>query len=160
MGQLDSVLNHDDLETLLESMGDWETIGNHEFHVMNWVKNAQMPPQDSEAYEFMVKIKDQFKQREKEIKDMRMLRQEKAIFLKAKLMLIRRDMGIDQLFDNAARAAAMSPPVPQKETAVQVQPDTAIAVVEEKQDRLAKAEQYIREVGIWNNYQKFLEEQG
>jgi hypothetical protein len=172
MGQLESSLSKEDLETLIEATCDWETIGNHEFHVMNWVKNCSIPPEDSESHEFIVRIKEHFKEREKEIRSMREIRQEKAIFLKAKLMLIKRDLAINQLFDNAAQPqAAPAPEVPQQQAPAEVTPPQAVAeaVTDFRQEpkpayetielQLELAEKYIKEVGIWTNYQNFVSEE-
>lgn len=161
MGTLDSSLTSQDLDTLIDAMHDWEAIGNHEYHVMNMVRNAPMPPQDHEAYEFMQNIKDHFKQREKDIKDTRALRQETAIFLKAKLMLIRRDIGIDQLFVNAAQPVAEAPA---KEIRQAVEPDKLAEPVQAAQapqdptalQKLELAEEFIRDLGVWTHYEKFL----
>ena len=147
MGTLESGLSREDLDTLLESMDDWEAIGNHEFHVMQMVRNAPMPPDDHEAHEFMEQLKEHFKQREKEIKDTRKIRQEKAIFLKAKIMLIVRDLGINQLFENANAPASAEAP---REVRKPVSPD-----VEEK---LHLAEEFIKDLGVQAHYEKFLKE--
>jgi hypothetical protein len=58
-----------------------------------------MPPEDHEAFEPFQYLRNMFKQREKEIERNRTMRQEKAVFLKAKLMLARQDMDVNSLFD-------------------------------------------------------------
>lgn len=163
MSELSSKFTKDDVQTLLDSMSDWEMLGNHEFHMMQAVRNAPLPPEDSgESYEVMNQIKEHFKRREKEIMATREMRQEKAIFLKAKLMLIKRDMGINQLFDMATSVSAE--PVGQGSVPVESGcevPVEAILVPEnnEAQKSLELAEFFIKDLGVWDHYSKFLKEQ-
>lgn len=103
MGKLDSELTDADLEKLIEAVGEWESTGNQEYHFMNAVKNSIMPPEDSEAFEFVKMVKEHFKKREKDIQKARMLRQESATFLKAKLMLMRQDRSITGLFEGSSK---------------------------------------------------------
>lgn len=130
-----------DIETLIEAMGDWEMVGNHDFHVLNMIKNAPMPPEDHEAYEVMSQIKDVFRAREKDILASRSLRQEKAIFLKAKLLMVRSKLTSGQLFDMSENA------------------DVAKGVKKTDVDnRLEQAEFFIKDLGVWDHFQKFLKE--
>lgn len=141
MGQLNSALSKEDLNTLIEAMDDWELFGNSEFHMMSAVKNAPLPPEDQEEqYEFVKRIKDHYKRREKEIKDTRAIRQEKAIFTKAKLMLIRQDIGIGKLFEPTTT--------------------TEGEVSSESPSKLALAEFFIKDMGVWQHYVKFLQGEG
>jgi hypothetical protein len=94
-------------------------------------------------------IKDHYKKREKDIKDSQVTRQERAVFLKAKLMLVRRDMGINALFEMATETPAV---------ATQTTETKDMPVVAEASDKLSKAEFFIRDLGVWDHYQKFLEE--
>ena len=152
MGELNSKFGRDDIETLLEAISDWESSGNQEWHLLNIVKNTPMPPEDHEAFEMVYAIKEHFKQREKDIKESRITRQERAVFLKAKLMLVRRDMGINQLFEmateNAAGAGAEAAPVEVAPTSQ----DSEVA------QRLELAEFFIKDLGVWDHFQKFLAE--
>lgn len=152
MGELSSKFNRDDIETLLEAMSDWESLGNHEWHLMNMVKNTPMPPEDHEAFEMVSAIKEHFYKREKDINDSRVTRQEKAVLLKAKLMLVRRDMAVNQLFEMATETTA---PVP-AQTEIQTTP---VPVMDDAAAKLAKAEYFIRDMGVWGYYEKFLAEQ-
>lgn len=152
MASLTSALDKNDLETLVEAMNDWETIGNHEFHVMNLVKNVPIPPDDHDSHEFIVNIKDHFKQREKDIKATRAVREEKAVLLKAKLMLIKRDMGINQLFENA------SAPVEEDTAEEVVAQPKAKKPTKEQVAGLELAEAFIKDLGVWTHYEKFLAE--
>lgn len=152
MGDLSSKFSREDLETLLEAMSDWEAIGSQEWHMMQSIKSAPMPPEDHEAYEIFSHVKDYFRKREKDIKESRITRQERAVFLKAKLMLVRRDMAVDQLFEMATeatpvRAEAASVPVAQE-----------VAPVDNASGKLADAEFFIKDLGVWEHYQKFLAE--
>lgn len=161
--ELKSTFSKEDVATLIEAMGDWEMVGNHEFHVLQLIKNAPMPPEDHEAHDYMQQIKDHFYKREKDIMASRETRQEKAVMLKAKLMLVRRDMAINTLFDmaNTAESSASeaagtvvaemptvssepAPPIPMAETS------------DDSQEALRKAEKFIDDLGVWKHYQKFL----
>tara|TARA_Y100000034_G_C6845233_1_gene382845 strand:- start:332 stop:850 length:519 start_codon:yes stop_codon:yes gene_type:complete len=167
MSELSSKFTRDDLETLIDSIGDWEQLGNQEWHLLNMIKNAPMPPEDHEAFEHMQGIKNHFRSREREIEDSRQTRQEKAVFLKAKLMLVRRDMGIDQLFEMAAEASSPQEPAPVEKVPVPVSTERSdsegvkIPVKDsgnEAQGSLELAEFFIRDLGVWDHYQKFLAE--
>lgn len=131
-----------DIETLIEAMGDWEMVGNHDFHVLNMIKNAPMPPEDHEAYEVMAQIKDVFKAREKDILASRSLRQEKAIFLKAKLLMVRSKLTSGQLFDMSENADVSKTSLKNNDV----------------DRRLKQAEFFIKDLGVWDHFQKFLTE--
>lgn len=150
MGHLSSALSKEEIGLLIEAVSDWEAIGNHEFHVLGMVKKQPMPDEDDDQYEFIKQIKDHFKKREKEIQDSRTLRQEKAILAKAKLVLIRHDLGIGQLFENSQMPSA----------SIQVLDDIASGQVATPQEKtqLELAEFYIKDLGVWDMYQKFLQE--
>lgn len=162
MSELTSKFTRDDLETLIESIGDWEMLGNQEWHLLNMIKNAPMPPEEHEAYDHMVQIKNHFRSRERDIEAGRQTRQEKAVFLKAKLMLVRRDMGIDQLFEMAAdTTSATHDPAPVESVPVQPpKPSEGVKIPvksnETAQDALEAAEFFIRDLGVWEHYQNFL----
>ena len=161
MAELTSKFTRDDLETLLESIGDWEMLGNQEWHLLNMIKNSPMPPEDHEAYDHMVNIKNHFRSREKEIQASRETRQEKAVFLKAKLMLVRRDMGIDQLFE---MAGSTDNSIPSSSAPVEKVPESTEPVKVPVKDAsgskgLELAEFFIKDLGVWDHYQKFLSEQ-
>jgi len=171
MASLESEFTRDDIETLIESMSDWEMIGNQEYHLMQMIRNAPMPPEDHEAFEMMDHIKDHFRAREKEINESRVTRQEKAVFLKAKLMMARRDMGINQLFDFAAGGAdptekpseAVQGPEPVAPRPTPQEDKEAVKVpvkaADDVRESLQLAEHFIRDLGVWDHYQKFLQEQ-
>ena len=162
MSSLDSKFTRNDVDTLIEAMGDWESLGNQEFHVLNMVKNAPMPPEDHEAHEYMAQLKDHFKRREKEIKDNRVTRQEQAVFLKAKLMLIRRDMAVEQLFEMATTGPAdMAAPAPVEAPQPTVEATNGNGSHKPKsasRRKLELAEEFIKDLGVWAHYEKFLAE--
>jgi DNA-binding protein H-NS len=163
MGELSSKLTRDDVDTLIESVDDWEMLGNFEFHQMNMIKNLPMLPEDHEAHEAIKQIKEYFRRREKEIMATREVKQEKAVFLKAKLMMIKRDMGINKLFEIAVgtddSSSAAADKLPAK--AVQEPGENAVRVSvkdgsEDVRRRLELAEFFINDLGVWDYYQKFL----
>jgi hypothetical protein len=163
MGELSSKLTRDDVDTLIESVGDWEMLGNFEFHQMNMIKNLPMLPEDHEAYEAIKQIKEYFRRREKEIMATREIKQEKAVFLKAKLMMIKRDMGINKLFEIAVGTDDSSPTAVDKlpTKAVQEPGENVVRVPvkdgpEDVRRRLELAEFFISDLGVWDYYQKFL----
>jgi hypothetical protein len=162
MPDLSCKFTRDDIETLIEAMGDWEMLGNHEFHVMSMIKNAPMPPEDHEAYEALAQIKEHFQNRERDIMASRAVRQEKAVFLKAKLMLVRSDLGITALFDMTSNTDANSP-MPKKEEAKPVEPRVKRSKSESSDQvdykaKLEMAEFFIKDLGVQSHYEKFLAE--
>lgn len=177
MSVLDSKLTPDDLEILIDAMGDWESTGNNDFHVMNFVRNAIMPPDDDPSFEFVKHIKDHFQKREKDIKATRSLRQEKATLLKAKLMLLRRETGIDQLFEEAKTTSVTEPDKQVKEapaTFDEAAKKAALGKAPTQEVREAKnpnklidpdrklslAERYVKECGLWKLYQTYAKDAG
>ena len=154
MGTLESKFTRVDLDTLIEAMGDWETMGNHDFHVLGIIKNMPMPAEDHEAFEYIKEIKDHFLKREREINDSRMLRQERAILLKAKLILVRSDMGVSQLFEMAGDPSDKGVSAP-KETPAPAAPASVKELADLKK-KLERAEFFIRDLGTWTHYEKFL----
>jgi len=161
MAGLTAEFSRDDVETLIEAIGDWEMIGNQDYHILSVVKNTPMPPEEyEEAYEAIGQIKEHFKKREKEIMKSREVRQEKSIFLKAKLMLVRKEIGINQLFDMASAIDPTAPP-PKKEESVSEETPRRSKVREDVaalKERLEMAEYFIKDVGIQAHYEKFLTE--
>jgi hypothetical protein len=133
MGTLSSKFTREEIETLIESMSEWEASHNEEWYIMDVIKKIPMPPEDHEAYEMWQKVKEHFRQREKKIEADRFMRQEKTVFIKAKLMLVRKDMDVDQLFALATSS-------------------------EEDQRSLADIEEFIRDLGVWDHYQRFLQD--
>lgn len=162
MGELSSKFSRDDIETLLEAIGDWEMLGNQEFHVLQMIKNAPMPPDDHEAHEAMQNIKDHFRRREKDIMRSREIRQERSIFLKAKLMLVRKDIGISQLFDMAAAVDPNSTLTPKEKEDLGFEGQGGVTetkgkdTVESLRRKLELTEFFINDLGVKSHYEKFL----
>lgn len=153
MAELTSKFTREDLETLIEATGDWEMLGNREYQMLEMIRGAPMPPEDHEAYEIMSQIKEHYKKREREINASRQVRQERAVFLKAKLMLVRMELGTSQLFDMAASVDASQNPAKPAEKAT-------TAASSEADEALKLAEFFIKDMGagVWDYYQKFLQE--
>lgn len=174
MSELKSTFTRDDIELLIESVDFWESMGNQEFHLMNMIKNAPMPPEDHEAFDSMQQIKDHFKSRERDIAATRATRQEKAVFLKAKLMLVRRDLSIDQLFEMATSSTPETHSAPVEQSITPEHDQTCPPMVDSEDDEvvtvpvtsaesklesnLELAEFFIRDLGVWEHYQKFLQD--
>jgi hypothetical protein len=166
MASFDTKFTKEDLDTLVEAMGDWEMMGNHEWHTLNMIKQVPLPPEDHEAHEAIKQIKEHFAQREKDIVATRAIRQEKAVFVKAKLMLARQDLGINQLFEMATTTTPSSAPAPkempekkvEKKVEDVVSPSVATDAITELKKKLELAEFFIRDLGVWPHYEKFLAE--
>lgn len=101
MSQLNSKFTRDDIDNLIDSVSAWEMEHQHQYHSLQIVKQIPMPPEDHPSYDYIKALKKEFIDRERSIKADQKVNQEKAVFLKAKLMLIRQDMAIDQLFEMA-----------------------------------------------------------
>jgi len=163
MGELTSKFTREDIETLIEALGDWEMIGNQEFHFLQMIEEAPLPPEDNEAYEIVVRVKDHYRQKKRQILQHRALRQEQAVFIKAKLMLVRRDMQISDLFEMPVNA------VEQKNASTAEEPAGVLSAPPPGEEqattsgaarRLQLAEFFIKDLGVWSHYQKYLEERG
>jgi hypothetical protein len=153
MDALTSKFNIYDIETLIEAMGDWEMMGNHDFHVLQMIKNAPMPPEDSEAFDVMNQIKEVFRSREKDILAGRAMRQEKSIFLKAKLLMVRSKLTSGQLFDMGENSDAVNQLNTKESAKAIVKKNLEKSNVEKK---LELAEYFIKDLGVWDHFQKFL----
>lgn len=146
MANLNSKFTKQDIETLLEAVDDWEITGNHEYHILNMIKNAPMPPENHEAFESMLQIKNYFQNKEKDILASRSVRQEKSIFLKAKLMMARNDLGINELFE-MSKEDIKSNDLKQIENS---------SKQDDAKKQLSYAEYFIKDLGVWDHFQKFL----
>lgn len=153
MDALTSKFNIYDIETLIEAMGDWEMMGNHDFHVLQMIKNAPMPPEDSEAFDVMNQIKEVFRSREKDILAGRAMRQEKSIFLKAKLLMVRSKLTSGQLFDMGENSDAVNQLNTKESAKAIVKKNLEKSNLEKK---LELAEYFIKDLGVWDHFQKFL----
>ncbi len=158
MSELTSRFSRQDIETLIEALGDWEMIGSQEFHFLQMIEEAPLPPEDNEAYEIVSRVKDHYRQKKRQILENRALRQEQAVFIKAKLMLVRRDMQINDLFEMPVNGE--SAPAPQPSAAIQASSPEKVEVPpgEDLARKLQQAEYFIKDLGVWSHYQKFLED--
>ena len=152
MGQLTSALNKEEIEVLIEAMNNWEAIGNQEIYLMSLVQKQPMPDENDETYEFVKAIKEHYKKHEKDIKTTREIRQEKSILTKAKLVMIRQDLGINELFEN-------SKATPDTKVVDEIAKNGKQGLNQIDKKRLELAEAYIKDLGVWHMYEKFLKEQ-
>jgi hypothetical protein len=126
------------MDTMIEAMGDWELVKSQNFFVMKRVEEAPLPPETAEGEgvaeyrEFLLGLKQQFAEQKKEIELTRKNRQEIAVFIKAKLMLNRRDMAVDRLFDMAA-----------------------LGTEQVRKDELALMTEFIQDMGVWKYWEDF-----
>lgn len=99
-----------------------------------------MPPdteENAEYREFLTGLKHHFSEQKKEIETTRKNRQETTVFIKAKLMLNRRDMAVNKLFDMAAQGSEQA-----------------------RQDELALALEFIQDCGTWRYWEEFKAQKG
>jgi hypothetical protein len=146
MVELSSKFSRPDIETLIDALGDWELVGTQDYSLLQMIESSPMPPEDHEAYEMVVQVKEHYRNRKKDILASRAIRQEKAIFLKAKLLLVRNGMEIEDLFEMEP-----DPTVPAQIPVQATVPVTTGLSLE-------LAEYFIRDLGVWDHYQKFLAE--
>ena len=154
MAGLTNKFTAEDIQTLIESVDDWESLGNQDFHFMSMIKNVPMPPEDHEGFDAMRQIKEHFKKREKEIVASRSLRQEKAVFLKAKLMLTKRDIGINCLFDMSINTDTSSVSKSNADNKNQIPNEPS----DDLKKRLELAEFFIQDLGVKAHYETYLKE--
>lgn len=179
MDELVSKFTRQDIETLLEAMGDWETMGNQEYHFLQLIKSAPMPPENHEAYQAFKSIKKHFKRREEQIKFEREVRKENATLLNAKLIMTKRKVAVNELFDMAANFDLSSPPPKPKPALAEVDDDDDIVLtnpvpvdgevgpgpvpsdsqtklLDQFKKKLELAEFFIKDLGVQAHYEKFL----
>ena len=105
VSSLSSNFVKEDISLLIQAIDDWETNGTHEYAMAMAVKNSPLPPEDNEFYDFIASLKKQFSQRELELARLKEEKQEKAVMLKAKLFLARKEIEINEVFDVASQAS-------------------------------------------------------
>lgn len=164
MAELSSKFTQEDIEKLIESVGDWEVNGSQEYLFMTRILDAPALPEDHEAFEIWTQIRDHYRSRKQILEDRHADRQEQAVFLKAKLMLVRKEMRVNDVFEMAAEEVKA---VPKKKKVVPdspASPRTAQSTqkipvsVSDAQKKLEDAEFFIKDLGVWEHYQKFLAE--
>lgn len=159
---MSSQFNRDDIEVLIESIGDWEMHGNQEYNVAQMIKNIPIPDEDHPQYDVVREAKEHFRRREKLIIQQRSERQEKAVFIRAKLFLTRREVNVNQVFDMAADFSS-APLTPHVEEEVISTPPTDSAPkslskeAEDYKKRLELAEFFINDLGVGPNYRAYLD---
>lgn len=171
-----SDLDLDDIKLLIEAVDDWEIFGSQEFHAMNFIKNVAIPSefQDSEMGQALKQLKEHFRNREKDIMATRSLRQEKAIFVKAKLMLMRNSKSVDKLFEESQQPIEEEKDSSAKIPVADSKLDKAMEFLKEtkiinqynesspcdgmKKNSLEDIEQYILECGMMKHYLEYLKE--
>lgn len=150
MAELNTNFTKEDIETLIEAMGDWEYQSSQDYILLNMLKKMPMPTEDHASHAFMQDLRQQYLDREREILRNRDVQQEKAVLLKAKLILARQDASINRLFDMAAAVSPTSSNhVPQNEQNENV---------EQLKSRLSLAEEFIKDMMIWSHFEKFVAE--
>lgn len=148
MSALESVFTKDDITTLIQSVDDWEMVGNEEYNILMSLKKAPMPPEDHPAYDYYAAVKDAYADREKEIRSLREIRQEKAVFLKAKLFMVKRDIGVTELFDMASVV---------EKTPVKAPEPASRSELEDLRKFQQFAKTYMKEIGCLELFEKALE---
>jgi len=155
MESLKAALNMTDLELLLEAVGEWESVGNYEFSVMQQIKNIPVPDEEEneEAHKYIMAVKEHFKKREKEIKAARSVRQEQSTFLRAKLFMIKQKTGMDKLWTNPDDADISAP----RERAVS---STASRKAEDPlwETKFGIAQAYMEEMKMWKYFETHMQE--
>jgi|694.fasta_scaffold12037_16 hypothetical protein len=144
-----------DIETLIEAVGDWELVNNQDFNAMIVIKNLLLPPEDSQDYEGVKALKKHFAVREKDIMASRSLRQEIAVFLKAKLYRARRELGICKLFDMASGNDDKEATLVTAEKPVNLNAKDDASTLKK---RLELAEAFIDDLKVRSYYEKFIED--
>lgn len=183
MSELSNKFTHEDIETLIEAMNDWENIGTQEWQIAKQLKKIPMPPKNHEAYPYIASIKQHFAKRSEEINRTKNIKEEKAVLMKAKLMLVRRELAANQLFNMVENVDPNSPLPQEAPEAVDsenyedeeygdfieelnelsneddIEPPKPIAKkknVANAAKKLEQAEYFIRDLGVWDHYMSFL----
>jgi hypothetical protein len=103
----------------------------------------------------MDQIKQYFKKREKDIMASKSIRQEKSIFLKAKLLMLRQDLQRDEFLEIATTNIENNNKVNEQENKNQLKISTKDSEIKKKLDM---AEFFIKDLGVWSHFEKFLAE--
>ena len=142
-----------DIEMLEEAVQYWESAGMQEYHLMQMVESSPMPPEDHPAYENAQQIKRYFADRRREIESDREIRKERAVFARAKLLLVRQKLAADQFGESIFDMRENSTIDETQDTLSQVAPESSQPSVASG-DQLA--EFYIHDLGVWKRYQEWL----
>jgi hypothetical protein len=160
--EMSSQFTRDDIEILIESIGDWEMNGSQEYNVAQMIKAIPLPDEDHPQYDVVREAKEHFRRRERLIAQKRADRQEKAVFIRAKLFLTRREVNVNQIFDMAAdfSDAPLTPQVEEDQfvPTSDESPKSSSKDLEDYKKRLELAEFFINDLGVGANYRAFLDE--
>jgi len=140
MSSLDSAFVKEDINILIEAVDDWEKLNTREYAMMMAIKNMPMPSEDNETYGTIKALKQQASQHEKTITQEKEFNQERAVFLKAKLYLAKKDVEINGLFNLSDHVSDEGPKG------------------EFSSKRLELAEKFIEGMGVQSYYDKYLQE--
>lgn len=148
-----------DINLLLEAIDIWQAWNTQDYNVLNLLKTMPLPPEGSSEYEVLSQLKERALSRQQEIENRHRLVEEQAVSLRYKLILARRaleakkvlEMSLEELDDCLSQ---------QKQSQGELTPESKqIGQYESCRRSLQLAEQFIRDVGIWHYYEKFLLEQ-
>ena len=157
MKNLQASLGMADLEVLLEAMSEWENLGNHDYYMMQQVKNMPIPTEEeSEQWnKIITQLKSHYANREKTIKSDKQVREEKAVFTRAKLMMIRQAVAANMLWNNPEDAGSDEPaPAPVKKVA----PPIPKKEMEDFKRKYEIAVEYMTDMKIMKFFEPYLEE--
>lgn len=157
MSELSSKFTREEIQTLIDAVDDWENLGMGEWHIAEAVKNSPMPDEGHEAYEMMKAVKEHFRKREMIINDNKEVRMERAVFLKAKLFMVRKALNIDALFEMPVDTSSPPPKAAPIAEVVAEKSDSDLPAEDSASvEALKQAEFFIRDLGVWGHYEKFL----
>lgn len=152
MKDLKASLGTADLEVLLEAMQEWENLGNHDYYVMQQVRNMPIPSEEeSEQWnKIITQLKAHYSEREKTIKSDKQVREEKAVFTRAKLMMIRQAVASNKLWNNP-EDAGLDEPTPARKVVSKVE-------MEDFKRKYEIAVAYMTDMKIMKFFEPYLEE--
>lgn len=162
MDNLRAALNMNDVETLLEAVADWESLGNQDFYAMQQIKNVPIPDEEEneELFKLITALKKHYTDRASEIKAARAVREEKSVFVRAKLMMIKQKISANMIWENPDDANSGNPaPREDAQPRSSKKTKTSEPKVEESdvdQKKFDLAVQYMTEVGADKNFNDFL----
>jgi len=101
--ELDGEFTPQDLDTLLDALDEWETKDVELLELIEKLKHIPDPPEDAnEQYrETFLEFKKQMLSQEPKARSNKKQRREKAVLLKAKIILINQSRAADKLMEEA-----------------------------------------------------------
>jgi len=95
--EIDSDLTTEELDTLIEALDDWEKSESHTIEFIEVLKKIPDPDtEDNPHMEQFIDFKRHMVSKESDLKKDKRIRREKAIFLKAKLLLLTQSKVVDR----------------------------------------------------------------